>query len=96
MSLSTRSPMWIGVSTPRSLLRAVLTALSQGRVSEAVVSFDDHLTCPCRCGAHRLQELRTDEFAIGLITTTKSRLCGSLWLPPSWTGLSTKQPLCAV
>ena len=44
MSLGTRSPMRIRVSTPRSLLRAVLAALSQGTISEAVVSFGDHFT----------------------------------------------------
>ena len=45
MSPSTnRKAMWTGASTPQRLLRAVLAALSQGRISEAVDNFDDHFT----------------------------------------------------
>ena len=45
MNPSTSSKaMWTGVSSPQSLLRAVLTALSQGRISEAVDSFDANFT----------------------------------------------------
>jgi hypothetical protein len=34
--------MWPGATTPRYLLRAVLEALGQGRIAEAVDQFDDH------------------------------------------------------
>jgi len=36
--------IWKGVTAPQYLLRAVLAALSQGRISEAVDQFDDTFT----------------------------------------------------
>src|SRR5215469_2366388 len=35
---------WTGLNAPQYLLRAVLAALSQGRISEAVDQFDDNFT----------------------------------------------------
>jgi hypothetical protein len=39
-----RSPITTEVTSPRYMLRAVLAAVSQGRISEAVDQFDDHFT----------------------------------------------------
>jgi len=39
-----RNAMWTGATTPRYQLRAVLAALSKGRISEAVDQFGDRFT----------------------------------------------------
>src|SRR5262249_16877354 len=43
-SSTNRNVMWKGGTTPLYLLRAVLAALNQGRISEAIDQFDDNFT----------------------------------------------------